>query len=260
MKVILMVFIMNLSFANVLPIAHRGASAYAPENNISAIKKAIDLGSKFIEIDVHMTKDGTVVSIHDETVNRTSNGKGKVDSFTFEELQKFDFGNWFGSEFKGEKIPSLEEVLSLIKDDSVLIIELKYGDERYPKIESKIVDLVVRMKKESNVILKSFDRKILNTFEDIAPSIDRLYCTFGGNRVFTVDNGLRFSDILSKGNFQYLQVHKYFLSKSLVRRAHEKGIKVIVWDVHDIETMKKFKDKGVDFIESDNPDYVLKLK
>lgn len=245
--------------AQVLPIAHRGASAYAPENTISAIKKAIELGSKYIEIDVHMTKDGEVVSIHDSTIDRTSNGSGKVFDGKLSDLSKYDYGSWFSDKFINEKLPTLNEVLELTGKDQILIIELKYGGDDYPEIEKKIISMIKEKNLEKSVILKSFSYKILNTFESLAPEIDRLYCTFGGTSWITLDNFLRFKSIFEGANFKYLQVHKYFLSQSLVEKAHQKGIKVIVWDVHDKESMRKFKKMGVDFIESDNPDYVLNL-
>lgn len=248
------------SFAGVRPIAHRGASAYAPENTLSSINKALELKSSFIEIDVHMTADGEIVAIHDSTLDRTSNASGKISDYPLSKLKEFDFGSWFGREFENERIPTLKEVLEAIDGRAVLIIELKYGGERYEKIEEEIVELVASLGLERHVILKSFSYKILNKFESIAPDIERLYCTFWGNNWLTVDNFLRFKGIFDGASFQYLQVHKYFLSKDLIEKAHERNIKVVVWDVHDIESMKEFSSLNVDFIETDNPDLVLGLK
>ncbi|MCO4755863.1 MAG: hypothetical protein KC478_15385 [Bacteriovoracaceae bacterium] len=259
MALILSIFMTDVSTGEVLPIAHRGASAYAPENTLSSITKSIELGAKYVEIDVHMTKDGEVVAIHDTTIDRTSNGKGKVREYTLVELREFDFGLWFHADFKGEIIPTISDVLRAIGDEVVLIIEFKYGGSKYPRIEEKVVEDVLSLERKNQVILKSFDSKILTKFKNLAPEIESLYCTFGGNSFFTVDNSLRLRGILKESSFSYLQVHKYFLGKSLVEKAHNKGIKVIVWDVHDKPTMQKFKAMGVDFIETDNPDYVIEL-
>mgnify|MGYP003715598337 CR=1 FL=1 len=242
-----------------LPIAHRGASAYAPENTLSAIRKAIELKVKHIEIDVHMTKDGEVVAIHDSSIDRTSNGEGEVKNHTLADLKKLDFGSWFSSKFAGEKIPTLKEILELTGNDSIVIIELKEGNTKYPGIEEKIVALVSELGLSKNVILKSFDYKLLNNFEKLAPEIERLYCTFGGTSWITLDNWLRFKDIFEGANFQYLQVHRFFITKGLVQRAHSKGIKLVVWDVHDKASMEAYKNIGFDFIESNNPDFVLEL-
>ena len=248
-----------LSYADVFPIAHRGASAYAPENTISSVKKAIELGSNYIEIDVHMTKDREVVAIHDSTIDRTSNGHGKVLDYNLTELKKFDFGSWFESDFSQKKIPTLREIFQVISADSILIIELKDGSDIYPQIEHKIISLIKEFHFEQRVIVKSFSYKILNTFYKIAPKIKRLYCTLGGNSWITIDNFLRFKSIFEGSTFEYLQVHKYFLSDWIIKEAHARGIKVIVWDVHDKKSMEKFLAKGVDFIESDKPDYVLDI-
>lgn len=262
----LLVFILSsfmivpMTNAKVQPIAHRGASGYAPENNLSAIKKALELNSTYIEIDVHMTSDGEVVSIHDSSIDRTSNKSGKVNDYSLSQLKSFDFGSWYDEKFKEERIPSLKEVLEITAEKAVLIIELKYGSDDYKGIEEKIVNLIKEMNLSENVILKSFSLKILNKFEKIAPNMKRLYCTFGGNSWITLDNFLRFKGIFEGASFQYLQVHKYFLSENLIRKAHEKNIKVVVWDVHDEKSMQKFSKMGVDFIESDYPDLVLKIQ
>ncbi|MDD0851623.1 glycerophosphodiester phosphodiesterase family protein [Halobacteriovorax sp. GB3] len=249
----------KIAVANVLPIAHRGASAYAPENTVSAIKKAIELGAKYIEIDVHMTKDGEVVAIHDSTIDRTSSGSGKVSDLNLTKLKEIDFGSWFSSKFKDERIPTLEEVLKITGNKSVLIIELKNGHDDYPNIEKKIVNLVEKMGLGESVILKSFSFEILNRFKQLAPDLERLYCTFGGTSWVTLDNFLRFKNIFKGSSFQYLQVHKYFLTDWIVSEARKRNIKVVVWDVHDKATMSEMVEKGVDFIESDNPDYVINL-
>lgn len=245
--------------ASVQLIAHRGASAYAPENTISSIEKALEYQSAYIEIDVHMTSDGEVVAIHDSTIDRTSNGSGNVSDHTLAELKQMDFGSWFGDPFKGEEIPTLEEVLKAINRKAVLIIELKSGGDKYKDIEKKIVGKIKKMGLESHVILKSFSYAILNEFEDIAPEMKRLYCTFWGNAWLTIDNFLRFKGIFEGASFQYLQVHKYFLTDSIIKEAHERNIKVVVWDVHDKGSMEEFAKMGVDFIETDNPDFVHHL-
>jgi glycerophosphoryl diester phosphodiesterase len=246
--------------AQVLPIAHRGASAYAPENTISSIKKAMKLGVKHIEIDVHMTKDGEIVAIHDATIDRTSNSSGKVFDLSLKELKKLDFGSWFDSTFSAEKIPTLGEVLKLTGQGSVLIIEVKHGSEKYPQIENKIINLVKKLELSKQVILKSFSYKVLNRFEKIAPSIERLYCIFWGNDWFTIDNSFRIKGVFEKASFSYLQVHKLFLSRGLIARAHEKNIKVVVWDVDDHLTMKGYAQMNVDFIETNNPDFIYDIQ
>ncbi|MCR1933825.1 glycerophosphodiester phosphodiesterase [Clostridium tepidum] len=149
-----------------------GASAYAPENTMSAFKKAIDMNADGIELDVHLSKDGHIVIIHDEKVDRTTNGKGEVKNFTLDELKKLDAGFWFSDEYKGEKIPTLEEVLNLINNtDIYLNIEIKAGYRFYPNIEEKVIDMVKKYKMLDRVIISSFDHYSLVRVKEINSNI-----------------------------------------------------------------------------------------
>ena len=99
----------------VLVIAHRGASGHAPENTLAAFKRAIALGATFIETDLQLSRDSRFVAIHDDAVSRTTNGQGKVHDLSLADLRRLDAGSWFGSEFTGERIPTLEEILEFSK-------------------------------------------------------------------------------------------------------------------------------------------------
>src|SRR5258707_9016841 len=111
-----------------LIIAHRGASGNAPENTMAAFRKAVALGATFIETDLQLSRDARFVAIHDATVNRTTNGQGAVHDMTLAELRKLDAGSWFGSEFAGERIPTLEEIFEFSKkNDVVFYLEIKPG-------------------------------------------------------------------------------------------------------------------------------------
>src|SRR2546427_7517969 len=111
-----------------LTIAHRGASGYAPENTLAAFRKAVALGATFIETDLQLSRDAHFVAIHDTTVDRTTNGQGAVHDMTLADLRRLDAGSWFGSEFAGERIPTLEEILEFSKkNDVVFYLELKPG-------------------------------------------------------------------------------------------------------------------------------------
>src|SRR5713226_3974996 len=109
-----------------LVIAHRGASGYAPENTFAAFRKALAMGATFIETDLQLSRDARFVALHDPTVNRTTNGQGSVHDMTLADLRKLDFGSWFGSEFSGERIPTLEEILEFCKKNDVMFyLEIK---------------------------------------------------------------------------------------------------------------------------------------
>ncbi|KOR24315.1 glycerophosphodiester phosphodiesterase [Clostridium sp. FAM 1755] len=149
-------------------LAHRGASAYAPENTMVAFKKAIDMNADGIELDVHLSKDGHIVIIHDEKVDRTTNGKGEVKDFTLDELKKLDAGFWFSDKYEGERIPTLEELLKLINNTNIYLnIEIKAGYRIYPNIEEKVIDMIEKYKILDRVIISSFDHYSLVRVKEI---------------------------------------------------------------------------------------------
>ena len=120
---------------------HRGASGYAPENTLPAFKMAADMGADGVELDIQMTKDGVIVVCHDETIDRTSSGKGWLKDFTFDELRRLDFSNG-NTAYEGVQIPTMEEVFDLLEPTGLLInIEIKTGIVFYEKIEEKILEL-----------------------------------------------------------------------------------------------------------------------
>ena len=137
--------------------AHRGASAYAPENTMEAFALAVKQEADGIELDVQMTKDGQVVVIHDETIDRVSDGKGAVRDYTLEELRKFSFSNHMEN-YKEAAIPTLKEVLEFLKPTNLeLNIELKTGIYWYPGLEEKTMELVKEAGMEDRVIYSSFN-------------------------------------------------------------------------------------------------------
>jgi glycerophosphoryl diester phosphodiesterase len=110
----------------VLAIAHRGASGYAPENTMAAFRRAVSLGVTFIETDLQLTRDAHFVALHDETVNRTTTGHGSLQHMTLSEVRRLDAGSWFASEFIGERVPTLLDILEFArKNDVVFYLELK---------------------------------------------------------------------------------------------------------------------------------------
>jgi len=122
-------------------VAHRGASGYAPENTIAAYDLAVDMKADYIEIDVQRSKDGELVSIHDNTVNRTTDGTGKVRDLTFEQLRALDAGSWKGERFAGEQIPTFDEILDRYHGKVGILIELK-SPELYPGIEEQVTEAI----------------------------------------------------------------------------------------------------------------------
>lgn len=241
-------------------IAHRGASAHAPENTLPAIRLAIQLGADALEIDVRQTRDGRIVLMHDATVDRTTNGSGEVGDMTFAAIRTLDAGVWFGKEFGGEPVPTLEEVIELLDSSTLLVVEVKGNFTIYPGIERRVVDIVTEAGIGHRTILKSFDRNAIEMFSELAPDIPRLF-------VYTVripwlglyiDDGISTGDVL-KVDAGYLQPHWLFLSASFTKKAQQKGFKVVAWGVNTEAEIRKAIEFGVDGIETDYPDLAAKI-
>lgn len=249
-----------LAYAQPLVIAHRGASGYAPENTIAAFRKALDIGADALELDLRQTKDSVLVVLHDSDVDRTTNGNGNVKDFTFSELQELDAGSWFNKDFSDQKIPSLQEVIDLLDNTTIIIIELKGGNETYPGIEERVVEIVKQNNIEVQTILKSFDPNVLERLRTIEPDIPLLYVY--AVRIpwlgMIIDRGVTFNSVYDL-DVEYLQPHRFFISESFVKDAQAKGYKIISWGVNSTEAINESLEFGVNGIETDYPDKVIEL-
>ncbi len=153
--------------------AHRGSSGTHPENTLAAIQEAARLPIQGVEFDVHLTKDAELVVIHDEKINRTSNGKGFVKDMTLTELKAFDFGSWFADDFKGETIPTLREVLEVFADTPHhLHVELKSDKFPYPGMVEKTIALIEELQLDTRVTLSSFDHEAMRVAKQLAPHLE----------------------------------------------------------------------------------------
>lgn len=153
--------------------AHRGAKGTTPENTIAAFKEALRMESDGIELDVHLSKDREPVVIHDETVNRTTNGSGEVQDMIVADLKKLDAGSWFHSSFKGEQIPTLKEVLLLLKDAEflgTLNIELKTDQIPYEGLEQRVVDVINEVNVSFQIVFSSFSLASLERMKQVNPT------------------------------------------------------------------------------------------
>ncbi|RRD50208.1 glycerophosphodiester phosphodiesterase [Arachnia propionica] len=227
--------------------AHRGASAYAPENTIPAFQQAIDMGADGVEFDVQRSADGHLVVIHDETVNRTSNGVGKVVDLTLEQLRRCNFSNGFVGT-RHVQIPTLREVLELLAPTGLTInIELKNSVEFYPGMECEVVALVEEAGLQERVIYSSFNHFSLANLRGIVPK-EHL--------------GLLYSDgLYDPWNYanQFgagcLHPHYYALRQpNYMWLCHEAGVRTTTWTVDDEAEFKRLLALGVDAIITNFPD------
>jgi len=223
-----------------LRIAHRGASGYKPENTLAAFKKALEIGVDGIEFDVHLTKDGIVVVIHDKSVNRTTNGIGFVANKSLKELKQLDAED-------EEKIPTLQEVLDLINKKVQVHIELKGKNTAKPV--AKIIEEYIEKKgwKYSDFFVSSFDHKELRIFKKLLPQIKIGALIIG---IF-----VRYDQYVKLGVYS-LNIWSKLVRRSVVYKAHEKDLKLYVYTVNDKKEIRKMKSYGVDGILSNYPDRV----
>lgn len=227
--------------------AHRGARAYAPENTMSAFRKANDMKADGIELDVQLTKDGTVVVCHDHNVNRTSNGRGWVKDFTLTEIKELDFGSWFHSDYRGETVPTLDEFLDWFKLTGMkLNIEIKNGPIVYSCIENKVIDAVKSRNLVDRVFVSSFHHPCLLTVKTLCPDIKT-----GALFVCRPSDPL---DFCRQVKADYL--HPAWESIDLVwaKAAKDQGIKIHTFTVNQRDQYDFVSAMGADAIFTDYPD------
>lgn len=232
--------------------AHRGFSGRYPENTMLAFEKALEAGCEGIELDVHLTKDGEVVIIHDEEINRTSNQQGLVKDMTYKELEKVDFSYKYQGKVPFQKIPTLREYFELVKDKDIITnIELKTGVFEYPGIEKKVNDLIKEFHLEEKVAISSFNHYSVMRMKELDPS---LYCGF-----------LTESWIIDAGAYvkscKVEALHPFFgmLNEEITKELKENGCEINTWTVNTKEDIEKMIEIEVNGIISNYPDIVGEL-
>ncbi|KGE19113.1 glycerophosphodiester phosphodiesterase [Paenibacillus wynnii] len=236
----------------IVNFAHRGASAVCPENTMVAFRRGLELGATGIETDVQMTNDGKLVLIHDEKLERTTTGTGYVKDHTLEELQKLDAGSWFGRDFGGETLPTLEDLLQLLQgQDIILNIELKNGVFLYPGMEEKVIEAVKAFNMSEQVLLSSFNHYSLAYCKRLAPEIR--------TGILYMEGLYRPWDYAATIGATALHAYHYAVIPEFVSEAAEHGVDYHPFTVNDPERMKVLLEAGVSGIITDYPDVLAKL-
>lgn len=227
--------------------AHRGASAYAPENTLPAFQLALEQGADGVELDVQRTADGHIVVIHDETINRTSNGFGRVKDLTLEELRHCNFSNGFIG-FRSVRIPTLRDALDLLGPAGVTInIELKNHTELFPGMEEQVYDEVKEAGLLDQVVFSSFNHFSLANLRDrVHPD----------NLALIYSDGLFDPWVYAKWfGAGAIQPHLLALRQPhFMWLCHEAGIRANAWTVDDVEDVARLSELGVDAIITNFPD------
>jgi glycerophosphoryl diester phosphodiesterase len=232
----------------VLAIAHRGASGYAPENTLAAFRRAVSQGVTFIETDLHLTRDAHFVAIHDSTLDRTTSGHGEVHQITLSEIRKLDAGAWFASEYIGERVPTLIEVLQFArKHDVVFYLELKpngfWGGEH------ALISNLRESEEIPRVVIISFDPGILAGLRKLEP-------TLMTGLLFEGQFENPFEKALEIGARQ-LAVRGDLMTPNFLKEAHKRDLQVVCWTINSPAHMRLLEAAGVDGIMSDYPDRLL---
>ena len=231
----------QFKFENTTEImAHRGASAAAPENSMAAIKLAIESGAEWVEIDVQEAADGEIVVIHDSDLKKVGGVPMVVAESTMKQLQYVDIGSWFDLSFSAERIPTLRQVLELCKDQIGVNIELKYyGSEK--RLEQSVAEIVDEYDMAEQIVAMSLSLPGVTEMKRIRPNwkVGLLSSVAVGN--------------LARLDVDFLALNARFVSRSLVRRLHDHGKEVMVWTVNDPLSMSVMAGRGVDAIITDEP-------
>lgn len=235
-------------------IAHRGANTRAPQNTIPAFAKAIEEHANGFETDVHLTKDGIPVICHNYAIDDTSDGKGKIADYTYEELKKFDFGSYFSKEYAGTRIPTLDEFLDFVgpSDTEIINIELKYPTSGLHELCQKTLDAVKAHGVLERVIISSFSPKVLAEIKKIEPECKTAFL-YPSSRPDVAR--MQFNPFITVKKIHADIIHPMalILKKSVVDKAHKLGLKVNVWTVNDRATVNKLLGMGVDGLITDCP-------
>ncbi|OEH94086.1 glycerophosphodiester phosphodiesterase [Bacillus solimangrovi] len=247
-------------------IAHRGGAGIAPENTLEAFTLSESLGVDILEFDVRLSKDGQVIVIHDESIDRTTNGKGNVSDYTIEKLKSFDAGYQFvgpdGSypyRGKGITIPLLTEVLESF-DHMPMVIELKENDT---ELADKFADIINHYNMENKVIVSSFYDEIANYFYDITNGRVAISTASKTTKNFVILNELFLGNIYPlKEKAMQLPTHSSIFdltTKRLIDSAHERNIAVQYWTINDTDMMEFLLEQGADGIMTDYPNKAIHL-
>ncbi len=241
---------MSVKLAKPWIIAHRGASAYAPENTMASFRRAVEMGVSFIETDLQLTRDARLVAIHDATVDRTTNGQGLVKEHSLSELRTLDAGSWFDSRFAGEKIPTLEEIVAFAREtDVVFYLEVKTAENW--GVEHALVGALRQIQEVARAAILSFDLGALANIRKREPTLISGF-------LFDRPRENAIADANRVGARQIAPHHK-ILTREMVDSAHRSYIQVVTWTVNEPDEMRAALSTGVNGLMTDYPDRLKKV-
>ncbi len=242
--VYLLILIPGITWSqNTKVIAHRGGASLAPENTLAAFNKAVEVNADYYELDVQISKDDSLIIMHDATVDRTTDGTGAIVSMTFEQLRSLDAGSWFGPEFTGEKVPSFREALAVAINAGTnigVVVELKSSET---VLAGKVVEVITEMGLQDRVIISSFSLSQITQVKTLDPTIAvQLFASVTTSHI----------DQIAAINGEWVGSSGPF-NQTIIDYAHSLGIKFNVWTINSASQMIPLFALGVDAITTDNP-------
>ena len=246
----------------VLVIAHRGASGYAPENTLASFSKAIEMNADILELDVHLTSDDSVMVMHDYNVKRTTNGKGEIESMSFDEIRKLDAGSWFDAKYKDEKVPTLNEVLALVNGRKKVLIELKWPAKGiYKDLVERVIQVIHQYHAESWVILQSFETIYLKQLSEVAPNLIQQQLLFGKSGLLPIyfDRTIQFGKFRPQKKAASVNIFYIYITPSLIKDMHKMGKQVYGFAPSKESDMCKLIHMEIDGMITNYPDRALKI-
>lgn len=244
-------------------IAHRGASGLAPENTLAAFQQALDIGVDMIELDVHLSQDDSLIVMHDNTVNRCSNGEGEIQNLRYAYIAGLDAGSWFNTQYQNERIPTLSQVLQLVNGKARVLIELKWPPEGiYKKLVEKVLQTIRTYQAESWVSIQSFETRYLEHIHKTAPDMDIQQLIVGRSQAFSVSvtRRLVWGEFIPQPGVSSVNPSVRFLNRKLVEEMHRQGLTVYPYTLNAPKKMRKALRMGVDGIITNRPDLAREQK
>ena len=237
-------------------VAHRGFSAVAPENTLAAITQAVDAGATGCEFDVYGCRDGTVVLMHDKTVDRTTNGTGRIAELSWNEIRELDAGSWKNISYKGQKVPTLRQALGILRGTNCQpVIEIKMEG-----ISQQVIDDVRALEMVDQVAVIAFSQTVVREIRELEPKIQ---CAWLCNKTLAGSSEEQADWLEAEAqscNANILDLNYKMLSPNLVTELKRRGIHVWTYTVNEIAVMRALSSWGVDSITTDRPDLLAKVQ
>jgi len=235
--------------------AHRGASAYAPENTLASFELAIEQGADGIELDVKLSADGRVVVIHDATVDRTTGAHGRVKDTTLDEMRSLDAGSFFSEKFKNERIPTLEEVFETVGNRTFINVELTNYNAPHDHLVETVCMLVKKFGLHKRVLFSSFLPSNLARTRSYLPDVPTGLLALGGILgAWPRSFGFVF------GKYDALHANNKDATHEQIQRVHRLKRRIHVWTVNEEKDMRRLFGWGVDAIFTDDPQLAVKVR